>query len=112
MAAQNPTPVSAYDRHSAESLYNLQGAADAEVIAKLLDEALVPTAEYVANLESAMSAATAELAAFREDAAARREAESKVQLLSNSRNCCCPMRVVLKVVALAGPLGIPEACAV
>lgn len=39
---------------------------------------MVPTAEYVANLESAMEAATAEMAAYREDAAARREAESKV----------------------------------
>ena len=51
---------------------------DVDVIAKLLDEAMVPTAEYVANLESAVASAAQELAAFREDAAARREAESKV----------------------------------
>lgn len=57
--------------------------ADADVIAKLLDEAMVPTAEYVAGLESAVASATQELA-FREDAAARREAESKV----------CPMTVM------------------
>jgi hypothetical protein len=49
-----------------------------DVIAKLLDEAMVPTAEYVASLESAVASATQELVAFREDAAARREAESKV----------------------------------
>ena len=49
-----------------------------DVIAKLLDEVMVPTTEYVANLESAVASATQELAAFREDAAARREAESKV----------------------------------
>jgi hypothetical protein len=56
--------------------------ADVNVIAKLLDEAMVPTAEYVANLEAAMAAATQELATFREEAATRREAESKV-----SRSC-------------------------
>jgi hypothetical protein len=55
-----------------------------DVIAKLLDEAMVPTAECVANLESAAASATQELAAFREDAAARREAESKV----------CPMTLM------------------
>ena len=51
---------------------------DVDVIAKLLDEGNVPTTECVATLASAVASATQELAAFREDAAARREAESRV----------------------------------
>lgn len=50
-----------------------------DTIVKLLDEAMVPTVEYVANLEATLTASTTELTAFREDAAARREAEGKVR---------------------------------
>ena len=61
-----------------------------DVIAKLLDEAMVPTAEYVAALEAAVAASAQELAAFREDAAARRDAESKV--CTTSACMCAQLR--------------------
>ncbi len=52
---------------------------DAEVLAKVLDASLQPTAEYVADLEAGMAAASAELVAFREAAAVQREADGKVR---------------------------------
>lgn len=49
-----------------------------EVLARVLDGAMQPTAEYVADLESRAAAMVTELAAFREAAAALKEADGKV----------------------------------
>lgn len=52
---------------------------DTEILAKVLDDSLQPTAEYVADLEARMAIASAELVAFREAAAVQREADGKVR---------------------------------
>ena len=55
---------------------------DAGALVQLLDGVMRPTTEHVADIEADLLSARAELASFREAAAAHREIEEKVRLSS------------------------------